>query len=253
MQNKRGPRKKPGERYPSGDLKPVVAPALWGRVRDLSGDKQASSELGRLCLNRELTETQAEAGFLIADICRCSDLEESAKECTDAASAATRGDPHATQKDRKAIDALLSEYPPKVREAVIELCVFNRAVDWKLRPEIRKVLDDVALLRSDALRQQAVSQSKSGRRTGARRTPPLDHTRSSRRLRAASNQTPEGTELRPDFDPDVEAFKKVIAVLRPDLDADARARLIDEFVALRDREEFRQEKIVQEQPGRQQR
>ena len=178
---------------------------------------------------------------------------KSAKECTDAASAATRGDPHATQKDRKAIDALLSEYPPKVREAVIELCVFNRAVDWKLRPEIRKVLDDVALLWSNAPRQQAVSQSMSARRSGARRTPPLDHARSSRRLRAASNQTPEGTELRPDFDPDVEAFKKVIAVLRPELDADGIARVIDEFIALRDREEFRQRKQCNDSVGRQQR
>jgi hypothetical protein len=244
MQNKPGPRKKPGERYPSGDLKPTVAPALWGRVRR-AGDPLLRSELARLCFNRELTETQAETGFLIADVCRCSDSEESAKECTDAALAATRGDLHATQKDRKAIDALLSEYSPKVREAVIELCVFNRAVDWKLRPEIRKVLDDVALLWSDALRQQAVSQSMSARRTGARRTPPLDHARSSRSLRAASNPTPEGTELRPDFDPDVEAFKKVIAVLRPELDADGIARLVDEFIALRDREEFRQEKTMQ--------
>jgi hypothetical protein len=113
MPNKPGPRKKPGERYPSGDLKPTVAPALWGRTRR-SGDPQLSSELARLCFNRELTETQAEAGFLIADICRCSDSEESAKECTDAASAATRGDAHATQKDRKALDALLSEYRPKL-------------------------------------------------------------------------------------------------------------------------------------------
>ena len=186
----------------------------------------------------------ADAGFLIADVFRCSDSEDSAKECADTDSAATRGDPHATQKDRKALDALLSEYPPKVSEAVIELCVFNRAVDWQIRPEIRKMLDDVALLRSDALRQQAVSQSMSGRRTGARRTPPLDHARSSRRLRAASNQTPEGSELRPDFDPAVEALKKVIGVLRPDLDADGLARLVDEFVALRDREHFRQEKTI---------
>jgi hypothetical protein len=252
MPNKPGPRKKPGERYPSGDLKPVIVLAFWGRIRR-SGDKQASSELARLCFNRELTETQAEAGFLIADICRCSDSEESAKECTDAASAATRGDPHATQKDRKALDALLSEYPPKVSDAVIELCVFNRAVDWQLRPEIRKVLDDVALLRREALRQSAVSQSMSGRRTGARRTPPLDHARSSWRLGAASNETPEGTELRPDFDPDLEAFKKVIVVLQPELDADGIARLVDEFVALRDREEFRQEKQCNDSVGRQQR
>jgi hypothetical protein len=125
--NKPGPRKKPGERYPSGDLKPAVAPALFGRARDL-GDPQLSSELASLCVNRELTETQAEAGFLVADICRCSDSEESAKECTDVTSAATRGDPH-TQRDRKALDVLLSEYPPKVSEAVIELCVFNRRLE----------------------------------------------------------------------------------------------------------------------------
>jgi hypothetical protein len=86
----------------------------------------------------------------------------------------------------------------------------------------------------------------SGRRTGARRTPPLDDARSNRRLGAASNQTPEGTQLRPDFDPEVEAFKKLIAVLLPDLDADGSARVIDEFVALRDREEYRQEKTMQE-------
>jgi hypothetical protein len=66
MRNKPGPRKKPGERYPSGDLKPVVAPALWGRARDRV-DPQLSSELARLCFNRELTETQAAAGFRIAD------------------------------------------------------------------------------------------------------------------------------------------------------------------------------------------
>ena len=69
MQNKPGPRKKPGERYPSGDLKPAVAPALWGRARR-GGDPQLSSELARLCFNRELTETQAAAGFRIADIYR---------------------------------------------------------------------------------------------------------------------------------------------------------------------------------------
>jgi hypothetical protein len=54
---KPGPRKKLGERYPSGDLKPVIAPAFWERIRR-SGDKQASSELVRLFFSRELTETQ---------------------------------------------------------------------------------------------------------------------------------------------------------------------------------------------------
>jgi hypothetical protein len=42
-------------------------------------------------------------------------------------------------------------------------------------------------------------------------------------------------------------------VLQPDLDADGIARLVDEFVALRDREEFRQEKQCNDSVGRQQR
>jgi hypothetical protein len=145
-------------------------------------------------------------------------------------------------RDRKELDALLSEYPPKVSEAVIELCVSDRAVDWKLRPEIRHVLDHVALLWRDALRRQADGPSKLGRRSGGRL---------GRRPRAASNQTAAGTEVRFDFDPEVEAFKKVIAVLRPDLDAGGIAHLVDEFIALRDREEFRQEKTMQHGAKRQ--
>jgi hypothetical protein len=156
----------------------------------------------------------------------------SANERGDATAAAKRGGPNAAQRDRKALDALLSEYPPKVGEAVIELCVFNRAVDWKLRPEIRHVLDDVVLLFSDALRQQAVNESKSVWRSGGRSSAPQ-----------AVTSIAEGTELRPDFDPDVEAFKTLIAALWPDLDADGRARVVDQFIALRDREKFRQEKM----------
>jgi hypothetical protein len=141
VRNKPGPRKKPGERYPSGDLKPVIAPALWGRIRDLGGP-QLRSELGRLYLHRELTETQAAAGFLIADIYRCGESAESA-ERGHATTADTREDHRAAAGGRMALDRLLSEYAPKLREAVIELCVFNRPVDWTLYPEIRRLLDRV--------------------------------------------------------------------------------------------------------------
>lgn len=133
------------EDYPSGNLKPVIAPALWGRIRDQYRDKLSSSEIGRLCFHGKLTDTQAAAGFLISDICRSGDSEEVGKDRRNAAGAAAGGDPHASQRDRKALDDLLSEYPPKLREAVIELCVLNRIVDWKLRPQIRQLLDHVAL------------------------------------------------------------------------------------------------------------
>ncbi len=244
MRRKPGPQKKPGERYPSGDLKPVIAPALWGRIRDLSRDQQPGSELGRLCFHRELTDTQAAAGFLIAHIYRSGDSEGSGNERGDATTAAMEGDPHASQKDRKALDDLLSEYAPKLREAVIELCVLNRTVDWKLRPQIRQLLDRVALWRwPNTRRRQADGGSKLARRSIPPRMPPLDRAHKRRRLEA-SIQAPERTEPRPDCDLDVEAVDKLIAALRPDLDADGKARLIDHFVALRDREEFRQKKLT---------
>jgi hypothetical protein len=94
----------------------------------------------------ELTEAQASTGFLVANIYRHGDSAESAKERGDATAAAKPTGRKSLQKKRKALDALLSEYPPKISEAVVELCVFNRVVDWKLRREIRQVLDRVALL-----------------------------------------------------------------------------------------------------------
>jgi hypothetical protein len=99
------------------------------------------------------------------------------------------------------------------------------------------MLDHVALLWRDALRRQAVSQSKLDPPRGGR---------SGQRPRAASNGTAKDTAVRPNFDPEIEAFKKVIATSQPDLDADGIVQLVDEFTALRDREEFRQEKKMQD-------
>ena len=128
MRNKPGPRKKPGERYPSGDLKPVIAPGFWGRARD-GADPQLSSELARLCFNRELTETQAAAGFRIADIFRSGDSAGNSPDDRRDITAASEPLNLRAAPARIALDRLLSEYPPKVREAVIGLCVFNRTVE----------------------------------------------------------------------------------------------------------------------------
>ncbi len=147
MRRKPGPRKKTGERYPSGDLKPVIAPALWGRIRDNFRHELCRSELGRLRFHGELSDAQVAAGFLIAEIYRSGHSENGGKERRDATTAAMEGDPQAFQRDRKALDELLSEYPAKLREAVIELCVLDRNVDWKLRPQIRQLLEDIAMWR----------------------------------------------------------------------------------------------------------
>ena len=72
---------------------------------------------------RELTETQAAAGFCIADIYRSGDSEDSLDDRRGVAAASEPINPR-TAPDRIVLDRLLSEYPPKVREAAIELCVF---------------------------------------------------------------------------------------------------------------------------------
>src|SRR6185437_14791417 len=71
---KRGPRKKSGGRYPSGDLKPAISPAAWGRIQQFPRMFGAllASELGRKRLHRELTSDQAGAGFYIGCIYRLS-------------------------------------------------------------------------------------------------------------------------------------------------------------------------------------
>lgn len=257
---KRGPRKKSGERYPSGDLKPAIAPAAWGRIQRsprMFGPLPAS-ELGRKCLHRELTKHQAEAGFYIGCIYRLShpsaleEMHEVHPEwlaeiqefqaklliSTDEAQAQWRaiGGP----------DGLLSEFPSDVRKAVIELCVFNRVVNSTLYRDIRRVLDRSLLLWHDAQPRQGDDGPKLAHHSKLPRAPVLDRAPIGRRRREASAQAPKqvDAELRPDLDADVEATKKVIAKLSPDLDADGVARLIDIYLAFRDREEFRQEKLL---------
>ena len=70
--------RKPGVRYPSGDLrkKPAegIAPALWGRIRSIvakvAGDGKLESEVGRLAFLGEFTNVQAAAAFKVGDIYR---------------------------------------------------------------------------------------------------------------------------------------------------------------------------------------
>jgi hypothetical protein len=134
---------------------------------------------------------------------------------------------------------------------VIELCVFNQAVDRTLYPEIGRLLARVSAWWPDE--RQAADGSKLPRRSILREAL---HRFLTRHRRSANIQTPDGTGPRSDFDADaadVEAVKKLIAELRPDLDADATARFIDEWMTLRDREVFRQQKEQARRRGSHQR
>ena len=253
---KRGPRKKPGERYPSGDLKPAITPAAWGRIQQSprAFGPLLASELGRKCLHRELTKDEAEAGFYIGCIYRLSHpsaleemhevhLEWLAEIQEFQAKLLVSADE--AQAQWRAIggpDGLLSEFPRDVGKAVIELCAFNRVVNSMLYRDIRRVLDRGRLLLRDAPRRQGDDGPKLAQHSKPPRAPVLDRARMGRRRGETSVQV--DAEQRPDLDADVEATKKVIAKLSPDLDADGVARLIDIYVAFRNREEFRQEKLL---------
>src|SRR5262245_42723487 len=131
---KRGPRKKPGERYPSGDLKPAIKPAEWDRIRRFPRVFGAllGSELGRKCLHRELTVIQAEIGFYIGCIyrlCHPSALKEMHEVNPEwlAQLPELQTKLLITTDEAQELwcaiggpDGLLSEYPRNVRNAVIE-------------------------------------------------------------------------------------------------------------------------------------
>jgi hypothetical protein len=140
----------------------------------------------------------------------------------------------------------LSEFPSDVRKAVIELCAFNRVVNSALYGDVRQVLNRGLLLLHDAQRRQGEDGPMLAHHSKPPRAAVLDRARMSRRRRGTSVQAPKqaDAELRSDLHADVEAIKKLIATLSPDLDADGVARLIDIYVPFRDREEFRQEKLL---------
>src|SRR5215831_16860030 len=75
MRNRPGPKKKAGERYPSGGLKPVLPPAVWGRILNHGGPAfgrlwNTNAQLIRLSLHGELSDAQTEAGMGIAQVYR---------------------------------------------------------------------------------------------------------------------------------------------------------------------------------------
>lgn len=70
-----GRKRKPGARYPNGDLKPQgepIVPAVWGRMRSEAAktfdNPRLVSEVGRLSFHREITDQQAATAFRISEI-----------------------------------------------------------------------------------------------------------------------------------------------------------------------------------------
>jgi hypothetical protein len=248
---KGGRPRKPGERYPSGDLKPkgeAIAPAVWARIKAdavrITKDERLGTELGRLSFHGELTNAQTAAGFRVAEIYRryhrlkrlrdtaksptfqggSSGSADLAEERMDAEHLEAHEDSiRAAEADWKRLQEELPLYLREIPDALIELCVFDRPLSPVLLPDIRIALDRLATAFGDQWRRQ-------GR--GSKGTRPL--------LRKAATAGPDRSAIfapRGGPDPNVQAVEAIARKLR--LDETGVAAVRETFMALVARARYR--------------
>jgi hypothetical protein len=157
------PRRK-GLRTASGRLKQtgdVRAPTLWRRIKDdgikLGLDRRLGSEIGRLALHGELTDTEATTAFLVAEIYgryeRGEGTRRSARspsyEIGHGADHGETGDQERrarrARKQFARLQACLPAFPPRPRAILELLCCEDRRINSLELPEIRRLLHVVAV------------------------------------------------------------------------------------------------------------
>jgi hypothetical protein len=122
----------------------------------------------------------------------------------------------------RTIESEVEALPQTLRGAVLDLCVFNEPINPMIYPEMRDFLDRIArICGKDWARYQA-----------------RELTLPKRRPRT------EVTAKSYDEDVDGTAFEKILLRLKPDLNAKEVADARDMFLAIRDREDFRQAKLA---------
>lgn len=252
--------RKPGERYPSGKLKPAPKPNFdpisgveWQRIRQdgrrLGADPRLASELARLNLFGELTIVQTTAGQRVGEIYgryeRLTGLKRSVRspsyeraygigfERQDAERAAAE----AFRDLQDTLDQLAQAPPPifskrkgrlecrphHVIDALEHLCVENRAIGPALYPEIRGLLDYLAAT-------WGLSTIRRPNAGSSRRAP----------ITPAPEQQPRKPEPRTGHDQ--EAWMKVMRTLRPDLTDAQLENAYRVAQAVRDRGKFLNER-----------
>jgi hypothetical protein len=216
MGNKRGRKRKSGERYPSGDLKPPVPPAAWGRIRDL-GNPIFRTELGRLSFHRMLSDVQTHAGFYIGDIYRHFGGQENPRKTPAGRKSSEKIDRRLNSRqpllfsakdmraeDWRTIENEVDALPKTLRTAVLDLCVFDRAINSRIYPELRDFLDRIArICAAHWARYQAPKMTFPKRR---------------RRTEAAAKPSED--------DADGAVVEEILSTLRPDL----RGVRLEEYV-----------------------
>jgi len=236
----RGRPPKAGERYPSGQLKPEIPPALLVRIR--AGvergylDARLGSQVGRLLFHRELTPAEAAAAFRIGEIYgrfeRNNGLPRSTRspsyEMGNAGGGGQSLDAETIQRiaaDAETWEALqdeLKNYPSRLCNLIEALCVEDEAVSFLELPELRKVLRKLG----DFFNKGKPKKKKKGKKKPALMLVGPNH--------SAAPPAPKPRRS----DRERLAWIAVQRKLRPDLDDGQLAKAFNIYVAMKERADF---------------
>lgn len=177
---KRGPRPKPGARYPSGQLKgkhqrPMTpeerrarAPAIWARIREAGAgmalDPRVGTVLGRLNLFGVLSDGETATGFHIAEVvgrhekfagspARTAPSPSYLRAFNQAPDPYESGDPQGvrayerrSRRAMKAYEKLDALIPNDLAwEAILEVCVCNREINALMHEDLKTLLNQIGV------------------------------------------------------------------------------------------------------------
>jgi hypothetical protein len=261
MGSKGGRSRKPGARYPSGHHRPPGqesgSPTEWARIRaevaKAAKDTRLASEAGRLNFHGEITNAETATAFKIGEVYhryhRLKQLRESAKSANfeggmgsaDLAEERMTFDQleeheraiRSAEEAWKKIDDRLADVPRALRQAVLDVCVYDQPTNPMLYPDLRWFLGEMSK------RWTPGWKAKDSARSGRGAT-----TRHGADIVEAMPSKP--TVRRPDTA--LGPLRAVVHRLRPDLDQMGIDLVVDTFVALRARQEFRDKKVGKRQP-----
>ncbi len=238
---------KDGERYPSGGLKPEVAPAVLARMRTAVAqgmlDPKFGSQVGRLLMMRALTPAEAAAAFRIGEIYGRFETQNGLRRSTRSPSyesgVSTGGRMDVSLADdeqdarRRAIEEEwlslqdeLADCPREIRAQLEALCVEDVAVSSLMLPALEKILTRIATVFTSARRPK-----KKKKKIAALMLVSKEH-------RAAPKPQLPARRL----DTDKTAWLAVQRKLSPHLDEAQLNEAYGIFTAMRDRETFRSDK-----------
>ncbi len=158
--SRKGRKRHPGERYPSGDLKPAAMPMTLTRqiaaYARLVRDKRLNTALGHLRLHDELTDAQVEAGQRFGVLVGQHDRVQGLPARSAASPSYERGygiaiaaipeDPETVARVRQRYEAARACLPTRALSVVLSVCLDDHIPDdWEGRRHLNLGLAALAV------------------------------------------------------------------------------------------------------------